>query len=194
MKSIKNHAGLILKTLLYQIVMSLFGMMMYGATSRIRVLSVIGLLAVVLFYFYILISQMYQNGFKTYEKDHSHGEKSSATAGFLFAFIAFLPTILLSLWSTMIPPFLSDGTPVSYSYIPFLINKSFLQGMYILLVQMFFPTGADTAGAVNAIMLNSQSIMYLILAVPGILLCGLGYLLGYRQFGFSFPSKKHKKQ
>ena len=189
MDFLKRNGGLILKTILYQIVMSLFGMMMYGATSRIRFLSIIGQVAVVLFYFYILVSQTYQGGFQSFEPDHAHGQTSSPAAGFLIALIAFLPTLVLSLWSALIPPFYADGTPVSYSYIPFLINKSFLQGMYILVVQMIYPTSADTVGAVNAVRLNSQSFLYIFTVLPGMLSCGVGYLLGYRQFGFSLKKR-----
>ena len=59
MNVFSRNAGLMLKTFLYQVVMSLFGFMMYGATYKIPFLLIVGQATIVLFFFYILTTQMY---------------------------------------------------------------------------------------------------------------------------------------
>ncbi len=181
-----RNAGLILKTFLYQIVMSLFGFMMYGATYKISLLLIIGQCTVVLFFFYIMSSQMYQSGAKTCEYDHGHGTGSSPAAGFLFAAIAFLPTFILALVSVIVPPFAESGASNTAGYLSYLCNHTFLQGMYVGITQTVYPTAAGGASealaAANAAAINSRCILHLFGAVPGILAGGIGYLIGYLNF------------
>ncbi len=186
MNLFSRNIGLTVKTIVYQIVMSIFGFMMYSATRSNVFLLVAGQAMVILFFLYIMFSQMLQSGGKMKEYDHAHDTTSSPAAGFLFAFISFLPTILLAAWTMIFPPFSTNGTPNSTGYIPFLLNKSFLQGMYLGVVQAIFPT--TSAGVTDALIsenshaLNSQSILYLFGALPGIITCGLGYWIGYLRF------------
>lgn len=186
-----KNAGLMLKTFLYQVVMSLFGFMMYGATYKISLLLVIGQATVILFFFYIMFTQTYQSGAKTCEYDHGHGTKSSPAAGFLFALIAFLPTTILALVSVIVPPFADGGASNTTGYISYLCNHTFLQGMYVGITQTIYPTvagGANEAlAAANAAAINSRCILHLFGAIPGICAGGFGYLMGYLNF------KKDKK-
>ncbi len=186
MNLFSRNAGLILKTFLYQIVMSLFGFMMYGATYKIPLLLIIGQLTIVLFYFYILTSQMYQGGAKMCEYDLSHGQKTSALSGFLFALIAFLPTLCLAVISTLNPPFSESGAANTAGYLSYLGNHTFLQGMYVGITQHLFPTssgGANEAlNLANISAINSRCFLHLFGAIPGVVAAGLSYLIGYRSF------------
>ncbi len=181
-----RNVGLILKTFLYQIVMSLFGIMMYLATKSNLLLLIAGQASLILFFLYIMSTQMYQSGYKMCEYDRGHGSTSSPLMGFIFALIAFLPTILLSAWTLFSPPFDGAGVANASSYVPFLLNKNFLQGMYIGIVQSVFPTAAGGASealaAANGAAMNRQCIIYLLGAIPGILSGGIGYLIGYIRF------------
>ncbi len=189
MISFSRNSGLILKTFLYQIVMSLFGFMMYGATYKIPLLLVIGQTTVVLFFFYIMSSQMYKGGAKMCEYDRGHSLSSSPAAGFLFALFAFLPTIILAIISVVSPPFSESGTANTAGYLSYLGNHTFLQGMYVGITQTIYPTAAGGANealaAANASAINSRCVLHLFGAIPGILACGIGYLLGYQNFKMS---------
>ena len=189
-----RNAGLILKTFLYQIVMSLFGFMMYSATYKIPFLLVIGQITVVLFYFYILTTQMYQGGAKQSEYDLSHKEKSSALAGFLFALIAFLPTFVFAIISVCSQPFTAEGATNTAGYLCYLGNHTFLQGMYVGITQHIFPTvsgGAnDALNFANMASINARCFLHLFGAVPGILASAISYFVGYRSFR---KEKKEKK-
>lgn len=191
MNLFSRNTGLMIKTLLYQVVMSLFGFMMYGATYKIPFLLLIGQATVILFFFYIMSSQMYQSGAKMCEFDRSHETSSSPAAGFLFALIAFLPTILLAVVSVINPPFAASGDTNTVGYLSYLGNHTFLQGMYVAITQTLYPTSAGGASealaAANAAAINSRCLIHLVGAVPGILAGGIGYLLGYLNF------KKDKK-
>lgn len=186
MNQFSRNAGLILKTFLYQVVMSLFGFMMYGATYRIPLLLVVGQTTIVLFFLYIMSSQTYQSGAKSCEYDRSHGTKSNPWAGFLFMLIAFLPTIVLAIVSVLIPPFPADGATNTAGYLSYLGNHTFLQGMYVGITQYIYPT--SSGGAAEALMLanaeaiNSRCLIHLFGAIPGILAGGIGYLVGFLQF------------
>jgi hypothetical protein len=156
--------------------MSLFGAMMYGATSANRFLLVIGAICVIAFFMYIMFSQMYKKGWKNHEFDMAHNTNSSCLWGFVFALIGFLPAILMSLYTMIFPPFTATGDMAGNSYIVYLLNKSFLQGMYISIHQHIVPTVQGTNS------LNAQCILHLISALPGIICCGVGYIIGYFRF------------
>ncbi len=177
MNLFSRNLSLIFKTFLYQIVMSIFGLMMYGATSRIRILLIVGSICVIAFFIYIMFSQMYQQGSKNCEYDIAHQTSSPLFVGFVFALIAFLPTIIASTVSIFMPPFAPDGNVLSEAgYIFYLINKTFLQGMYTSLHNAIVPTVAHTDA------LNAQPMLHLISAIPGIIVCGVAYLVGYLRF------------
>lgn len=194
---LKRNKGLILKTFLYQIVMSFFGLMMFSATSQNQMLLYVGQALVILFFSYILFSQSSQYGSKSAERDLREKSSSSVFAGFLLALLGFLPAILLSVISFLNPPYAADGT--GRAVVPFLINKTFLQGMYIGFAQFLYPTttvGAEAiVAAQNAASLNSQTRLFLFTSLPGILLSGTGYLFGYFRFaGKKKTPKKDKEQ
>ena len=188
-----RNSGLMVKTFLYQIVMSLFGFMMYGATYKIPLLLIIGQATIILFFFYILSSQMYQSGAKTCEYDHGHGCSSSPAAGFLFALIAFLPTIVLAVVSVVTPPYIQADVPNTAGYLSYLGNHTFLQGMYAGITQTIYPTVAggasDALAQANAVAINARCFLHLFGAIPGILASGIGYLTGY----LGFKKNKMKK-
>ena len=180
MRFFSRYSDLILKTFLYQIVMSFFGLMMFTATSGNAFLFLLGQIAILLFWAFILFHQGMQKGQKMCEKEPG----SSPFGGFLPALIAFLPAILLSVWSYLSKPYAPDGA--GQNLVPFLLNKTLLQGMYVGLAQKIFPTtvsGASSAVEVqNAAALNRQTLLYLFTSLPGILLCGVGYLFGHLNF------------
>ena len=183
MNQFTKNSELILKTFLYQIVMSFFGIMIYSATSSNTLILIVGQSTVVLFFLYIMSSQSYRAGFKSAEFGRAHGIASPPALGFLLTLIAFLPTIALSLWAVLFPPFLANGEAQGMGYVPFLLNKTFLQGMYIGIVQWIFPTQAggssDALAIANALALNRQCYLYLAGAIPGFLASGLGYFIGH---------------
>lgn len=186
MTAFSRNISLTLKTFLYQIVMSLFGIMMYLATKSNTLLLIVGQASVILFFIYVMVTQMYQSGYKMCEYDRGHDSSSSPAYGFLFAFLAFLPTILLSGWTLIFPPFDEIGAINAGGYVPFLLNKNFLQGMYIGIIQTLFPTSAggssEALAIANGIAMNRQCFAYLFGAIPGILASGIGYLIGYVHF------------
>ena len=106
--------------------------------------------------------------------------------GFCFALIAFSPTILLAVISTLSPPFSPDGAANSAGYLSYLGNHTFLQGMYVGITQHFFPTSAGDAGEAlnraNMASVNARCYFHLFGAIPGILASGVAYFLGHRGF------------
>ncbi len=192
MNLFRRNSGLMLKTFLYQVVMSLFGFMMYSSTYRIPFLLVIGQITVIIFFFYIMGSQTFQAGAKSCEYDIGHNTSSSPFAGFLFALISFSPTIILAIISIICPPFIQSDVPNTAGYLSYTCNHVFLQGMYVGITQTLFPTAAggaaDALAAANAAAINSRCLIHLFGAIPALLASGIGYWIGYR--GFSKSKKK----
>lgn len=179
----KRNSSLIFKTFLYQIVMSLFGMMMFGAVQKVPLINIIGSAIIIFFFHYIMVSQMYRAGSKNCESDCAHKLSSFAWAGFLFALIAFIPTILMSTYSLFFPPFSELGEKTNgYPYLNYLLNKTFFQGMYASVFQWFAPTSGtyDAVGNANSILIQVK--IFAFTAIPGILSSGFGYLAGYLNF------------
>ncbi len=195
MHQFQRNTGLMVKTFLYQIVMSLFGIMMYSVTHKNPFLFYLGQGTVILFFLYIMSSQMYQYGAKSCEYDWAHKCSSSPLLGFVFALIAFLPTLLASAWTLITPPFDLQGVAVPSGYVPFLLNKTFLQGMYIGISQTLYPTVAggtsQALAAANGVALNSQCLIHLLSSLPGVLFSGVFYWIGYNGFR---KNKKKKDQ
>jgi hypothetical protein len=194
MNQFSRNSALIFKTFLYQIVMSFFGIMMYTATSFNPLLLGLGQVMVIAFFLYIMSSQSYQMGFKSCEFDRAHNTSTSPYLGFLLAALAFLPTICRSLWTLVFPPFAYSGEAQGIGYVPFLLNKTFLQGMYVTAGQWIFPTeagGSSEALAIaNGLALNKQCWIHLIGALPGLVATGISFLIGHKRF--SNEKKKEK--
>ncbi len=194
MNQFSRNSALILKTFLYQIVMSFFGIMMYTATSFNPLLLGLGQGMVILFFLYIMSSQSYKMGFKSCEYDRAHGTFTSPLLGFLMALLAFLPTLCFSLWTLVFPPFSSLGEAQGIGYVPFLLNKTFLQGMFVTLGQWIFPTeagGSSEALAIaNGLALNKQCWLHLAGAFPGLLATGISFLIGHKRFSMEKKNTK----
>ena len=169
--------------------MSLFGFMMYSATFRIPFLMWIGQACITFFFLFIMFHQAYQQGAKSCEYDLAHKLKSSPALGFLFAFLGFLPAILLSAGTVLFPPYSASGATLN-GYVPYLLNKTFLQGMYIGIVQAIHPTASTDTAKVLAAACNAQCLNHLISCVPGLIACAAGYVTGFLRFGAEKEEKK----
>jgi len=195
----KRGRDLVWKTFLYQLVMSFFGIMMFGSTSWNAVLSIIGMIASLAFYAYILLSQAAKKGARMAEYDHRNQSPTSPFHGFWLSSLGFLPMAVMSLINKIFPPF---EHPFSYSV--FQINRTFQHGMYLSIYDRIFPTAAaeganhesyasflssiaafsqkTDAAAANAAALDAQAGIMIYFILPGILLSGLAYLWGYKNF------------
>ena len=188
MSSWKRGRDLIWKTFLYQIVMSFFGVMMYSVTYQNTVLFILGQIAVLAFYGFILVSQTMQKAGRIAEYDHRNHLKTSPLMGFALCGLGFVPTLFLSLINLIWRPFTETGAANSFALAVFQINKTFQQGMYVGLYQRIFPPvdtslyAASEVGAANAAALNAQAGLMPLAVIPGILLCGFAYVYGYKHF------------
>ena len=54
--------------------------------------------------------------------------------------------------------------------------------MYCGITQTLAPTSVNAAAADNADAINLRCIYHLVGAIPGIIACGIGYLVGYKNF------------
>ncbi len=187
-----RHFGLVIKTFLYQIVMSLFGFMMYLATYKIPYLLIVGQGMVILFFLFIMASQSYNAGAKNCEYDRAHGMKSSPALGILLSLLAFLPTMVLAVVSVINPPYATPDSTNTLGYFSYLGNHAFLQGMYVGITQALFPTAAGTVAEgiaeANSAAINSRCLVHLLGFLPGFLTSSIAYFIGYLSF------KKTKKQ
>ena len=181
MAKLSRSRPLILKTILYQLVMSFFGIMMFTATSRNAALLAVGQILVIAFYLYIFFSQSMQAGSKECEYGVGHGVGTSPWFGALPIFLGFVPMIVLSLWGALQPPFTPDGGR-SVSNVPYLLNNLLQQGVFRGVYQWLRPIaeGADQSAAAQSI--NAQAALFPYFFLPGWIAGSLGYAVGWFRF------------
>lgn len=180
--------GLILKTFLYQLVMSFFGIMMNTATSRNTALLVIGQVMVIAFYLYIFFSQSMQAGSKECEYGVGHGAETSPWLGAVPLILGFVPMIVLSVFSAAVPPFTAGGGQ-SASYVPYVFNNLLQQGVYRGVYQMLYPVGDNAGQAANA-----QALLFPFAFLPGFLAGTGGYVFGWYRFKGDEKKKSDKSE
>ena len=187
MSFMSRSVPLIIKTFLYQLVMSFFGIMMFTATSRNTALMVIGQILVIGFYLYIFFSQSMQAGSKECEYGIGHETKTTPWMGLIPILLGFVPMILLSVWGAIQPPFAPDGSQ-SASYVPYLLNNLLQQGVYSGNYAHLFPAGDTAEQAAQAI--NARALLFTAAFLPGWIAGSLGYIYGWRRFTGSKADRK----
>ncbi len=180
--------SLILKTFLYQLVMSFFGIMMYTATQSNTALIVIGQVMVIAFYLYIFFSQSMQAGSKECEYALGHKIKSSPWIGALPILAGFIPMIVLSLWGAVQPPCRADGS-YSASYAPYLLNNLLQQGVYQGIYSWLCPVKEAASESINA-----RALLFPAAFLPGWIAGTLGYAFGWYRFKSDGKQKKAKRE
>lgn len=181
-KFLKENSYEIVRLLLNQIGLSMFGLVMAMATVKtgtaIRV--VIGVFCIA-FYLWLIYDMMYRNGQKDGIKIESGRMRYFPAKGALIAFFANIPNLILGILM-FLGGFMFERTGASswgQIYQIFGMIGKFFQGMYLGLIAVLFTDAYWTL---------------LLTPLPAIVVCGIGYVLGVKYCDGFFPNKNTKEQ
>ncbi len=180
---IKEKSGMIVKLIIFQIAMSIFGVMI---ASSVIILSE-GLLLLagifsVLFYFALVGAALNEDGLKDNIRASRESVAVSAFTGFKYALISYVPTLLITLVLAVLR---TVGVRNSLISILVVVIRAFLSGMYL---------GLDTSifGAGETVMtFSANGYSFLIYQMISILACGVFYYIGFRGINL-LPKKKEE--
>lgn len=170
-----SNTPTILRLILNQFVMSVFGIMLTMSTISVdsTLCALVSCIAVFL-YFFLIYNVMWEKGAREVIKSQ-HTHKNTITKGFVTALLAAIPTIVLTVIFSCIT---EDMTNVSnfantlYTVTKLVLSLGF-QGMYHGIAQLF----------------SYHFVFYIIMIFPAILLGGLAYVMGYKNIRI-IPEKK----
>lgn len=167
----KKNLNIILKTLGFNIVLSIFGTMMYMATLNSgKALTFIGTAIMFCCYCYLMYEPLWNLGGKD---GVANPKRGFPLKGLSIAAIAFSPALICLIICLFIAPtdIQIDGVTVGYNWTwpLFQIAKLLFGGIYYSLANFFFEK-----------QWSAQVLFLLITNLPGIIACTLGYCLGHR--------------
>ncbi len=190
MRFIRSYSQLILKTVGFQIVISLLGMMLGTATGSYSALRLIGAACAVLCYFYIVGSQFWTKG----SEDAVDVEtKVSPLGGVGAAILAFLPSVVCVLICYFVPMADAAGNS-TWSFALFAVTKLVFMGAYFGFAQLLYPTTLESTSAQVLNASQMQSGFFALCTIPALVVCVLCYFWGCKginPFGM-FGDEKYK--
>ncbi|MBQ9544606.1 MAG: hypothetical protein IJV00_05725 [Clostridia bacterium] len=190
MKLNKSDWMLILKTLVYQIALSLLGMMLGTATGSFSALRLIGAVCAVAVYLYIIGLQFWNKG----SHDAVKGEpKKFPPKGVLTSFIAFAPSIVCVLICASLP--MADATgAANWVFALFAVTKLCFMGVYFGFAAVLYPTNAQMTQAQMIAASQSQASFFAVAVFLAFIVGALCYALGYNNRDVLNLFSKQSKQ
>lgn len=191
MKFLQSNGKLIVKTIGFQVVISLLGMMLGTATGAYNALRLLGAACAVLCYFYIIGSQFWNKG----SVDAlTLSPKGLPLTGLWAAILAFLPSMVCVLLCAFSPMADAAGNQ-TWVFALFAVTKLVFMGVYFGFALVLYPIGADFSVSQILTASQSQSAFLALCLIPGILICALCYILGRKNinpFGMFTDESKRK--
>ena len=176
MKKILNEKGdLIAKCIVFQIAMSVFGIMINFATVQMgNTVLLLGGIFSILFYFALVGAPLNEDGLKDKIKYDRLKEDADKLYGVKFMAVAYIPSFVIT---GIYAVFMSFGILEGVTYVVNMVIRFFISGMYIG-IDIFLFSSTDEAGNIlyNAFSMNGYS--FLLYQIASVLVCGLFYYLG----------------
>ena len=159
----KTNYSMILKTIVFQIILSWFGMMLFVATSESPALAVIGSVLAIGSYFFIMYDQFWAIGAKNAIKKQSY-----TLQAFIAAVLAYLPAMILVVILLISPAYDATGEATG-SFVFFSVLKSMFMGIFSSLMK------------VMNVALKDQNLYFAFATLMGIFSCFFGYVMGNKE-------------
>ena len=177
---LKENSYHIVKCLLNQIAMTLFGLMVAFATLQNETLLLIGSLCAVLLYLVITYYMFWEMGGKDLIHEESGRRRPTPLRGLLVALTASIPNIILGVLvvATKSAALTSEAAG-NIQFVANLLARG-LEAMYLGLIVLYSP---------------NNPIAFLLIVLPLLFVAGFAYYLGHRNFriGSLFGIKANTK-
>lgn len=188
MKRLLNEKGsLIARCIIFQIAMSIFGIMINFATVMLgKTILILGAIFSVLFYFSLVGASLNEDGLKDKIKFERNKEKIDVFYGMKYAAVSYVPSIVLTaIYSLFKTLNIFEG----FTYVVNMILRFFISGMYLGIdILLFSRTDAEGYTVYSSFSYNGYS--FLIYQLISIAICGLFYYFGIRGINLIGGKKK----
>lgn len=177
---INEKSSLIAKLIIFQIAMSLFGLMFAATVIALNegLLLFAGTFSI-LFYFALVGAALNEDGVKDHLKVACDRAKPDALCGFKYVLISYIPTLVITVLNIILNIF---GVLDSLRGILVIIIRMFTSGMFQCIDRFLFGSGD------SFVSFSLYGYSFLVYQIISIIICGLFYFLGLR--GISLLPKK----
>lgn len=188
MKRILNEKGsLIARCIVFQIAMSIFGIMINFATVQLgNTILILGAVFSVLFYFALVGASLNEDGLKDKIKYDRNKEKADIFYGLKYVAVSYIPSFVITAVFSL---FRTLNIFESFTYVVNMLIRFFISGMYIGVDILLF-SGTDSVGNTVYDYFSLNGYSFLIYQIVSIIICGLFYYLGIRGINLVGGKKK----
>lgn len=186
-----NHLYNIIKMFVNQIAISIFGFVLFAATSAAEVNGTSSILTIVvsccaiLFYLFLIYTMIWDIGAKDKISVDVGKKPYRPYTGLILALVANIPNYLIAIAYTIAYPFMANHAWAGNTAGVAQTASLFIQGMY--------------RGLISSVSIGSNRLshfwwIYFIIIIPSLVTSWLGYFLGHKNFRFfAFITKKFNK-
>ena len=163
----KDNSYNIVKCLLNQIAITMFGLMIAFATTESETMLLLGSLFSIGFYLFLTYYMFWEIGGKDRIFEDAGRRRKTPARGFLVAFIAGLPMLLMAIVLLIAHPYTETVETAGNLYMVLNMLTRGLHAMYLGLVQLYSPY---------------NPIAWLLVCFPAPIVAQAAYMLGNRNF------------
>lgn len=173
----KSTTPVIVRMLLNQFVMSIFGIMLTMSTLMVNetFCAIVSCLPIFL-YFFLIYHTMWDRGARDV-LNAKYSKKDNINKGFVYSLLAAVPTAVLTMIFSVITKemtYVSHFADVTYTLAKLILTFCF-QGMYHGIAQLF----------------SYHFVFYIIAILPAIIVGGTAYIMGYKNIRI-IPENNHQ--
>ena len=186
-----KHSYNIIKMFVNQIAISIFGFVLFAATSAAEIngsssaLTIVVSCASIIFYLFLIYTMVWDIGAKDKISVDVGKKPYKPHTGLILALVANIPNYIIALAYTIAYPFMAEHAWAGNTAGIAQTASIFIQGMY--------------RGVISSIKIGENQLsrfwwIYFIIIIPSLVTSWLGYFLGHKNFRFfAFISNKFKK-
>ena len=181
--SIKEKSGMIFKSIIFQIAMSLFGLMLSASVIAIneKFLLVSGIFSF-LFYFALIGAAVNEDGVKDYLRIKAGRVEKDVLLGFKYAAISYIPSFIITVLHVVLRLFSIEN---ALTQLLSIFIRLLSCGMYLSFDRYWFATG-DTF-----LQFSLNGFSFLIYEVVSVIIIGIFYYIGIK--GINLTGNKNDK-
>ena len=163
----KANSYNIIKCLLNQIAITMFGLMIAFATTQSETMLLIGSLFSIGFYLFLTYYMFWEIGGKDRIQEDSGRRQKTPVRGLVISLISYIPMFLMAILMLIIHPYTNTVEAAGNTFTIINMLTRFLHAMYLGLAQLYSP---------------NTPIVWLLVCFPAPVVAQVGYMLGNRNF------------
>ncbi len=163
----KSNSYNIVKCLLNQVAITMFGLMIAFATMQNETMLLVGSMFSIGFYLFLTYYMFWEIGGKDRIQEDSGRRQKTPVRGLIVSLIAYLPMILMAILLLITYPYGQTNGVAATTYMIVNMLTRFLHAMYLGLATLYSP---------------ENPIVWLLVCLPMPVVAQVGYMLGNRNF------------